>query len=320
MIHIMSARWPALPGRPKVHLFDVYPELRPIGNALRRGDWSQVAAAFDYLPAGTDEAGVVNAVVDVKGSETFLQRMVNEQESPLPYLLLAARYITIAWQIRGRQTAQHVSQEQFAGFHDFLRRAERVLSGVTAAEPGNTTAWALRLPVARGLRFGLEEARRRYALAACGNPAPAFAQRQLLQQLCPKWGGSLEEVHQFTEECLEDAPGGSLSGALVAEGHLEHLAEDPNEGAAHLRQPHVIKQLQQAADQSVLHPDFQPVYGWVSAHNTFAFLWWGLDEYSKAATHFHAVGNRIGGYPWDLSPTPVKMFRQIRRESLARAR
>lgn len=107
-------------------------------------------------------------------------------------------------------------------FYDYLRRAERVLADATAIDPGNAAAWTERVTVARGLGLGQAEGRRRYERAAEHCEAPYGAQWQLLQSLCPKWGGSVEAVHPFARDCLRSARPGTLGGAVVADAYVEH--------------------------------------------------------------------------------------------------
>jgi hypothetical protein len=61
--------------------------------------------------------------------------------------------------------------------------------------------------------------------------------------------------------CSRRLPG-SLSGILVAEGHLERwldLGGAKNAGSVqYLRQPHIHREIVEAAAASVMNPAFQP--------------------------------------------------------------
>ncbi|GAA1897419.1 hypothetical protein [Asanoa iriomotensis] len=65
---------------------------------------------------------------------------------------------------------------------------------------GDNADWTARLTTARGLEMGQAEARRRYDRLAALDPHHLPGQRQLLQQLCAKWGWSLEDMHAFATE------------------------------------------------------------------------------------------------------------------------
>jgi hypothetical protein len=212
-----------------------------------------------------------------------------------------------------------VSREQFAEFHAHLRRAEQLLLDVTAREPDNLGAWTLRLTTAKGLSLGQAEALRRYRQAAKIDPHSFKAQSALLQQVCRKWGGSHERMHEFASQCAEAAPPGSLSGALVAKAHLEQWLDLPTaDGRAYLAQPLVAQQARQAADRSVLHPDFRPTFGWVRAHGAFAMLFSLIGDLAAAAPHFTAMGAFASRDPWCYLGRPTESFVRYRAKALGK--
>jgi hypothetical protein len=296
---VIATPSPFVPLRTKA--IEHYPDLAPVRTAVRRGDWNAVTAYFDGLPARSDRSTAVGVVADTVGSERFLQRVVDtDRDSSLARTLLGARLIITAWDARGSGWAKHVKPAQWRVFHDQLGRAERLLADATAIDPSNSAAWTQRVTVARGLSLGLDEARRRYERAAEHCDAPYGAQSSLTQQLCPKWGGSVEEVLAFTRQCLQEAKPGSLGGVVVADAHAEIGFDDYGEGELprYFTIPRVREELEAAAAQTVLHPDFRPVHGWVSAHSVFAFVLFHARAYDRAAAHFAALGNRVKSYPW----------------------
>jgi hypothetical protein len=273
----------------------LYPDLRALQGSVRRGDWAAVSACFEQLPARSNGSVAVSAVAQIRGSERFLQRIVDtERDSSLARTLLGARLIVIGWNARGGARARYVKPAQWRVFHDYLQRAERVLADATAIDATNAAAWSERITVARGLGLGQHEARRRYDRAAEHCDVPYTAQARLLQTLCPKWGGSFGDVFAFARQCLTEATPGSLGGAIIADAHVEHGLEDYR----HFDAPGAREELVAAASQTVLHPDFRPVHGWVGAHSAFAFALFHGGSYLSAAQHFTAMGNRASGYPW----------------------
>lgn len=150
------------------------------------------------------------------------------------------------------------------------------------------------------------------------------AQTAMIQQLCPKWGGSFDAMHAFAAECARSSPPGSLGAATVAVAHIEHwllLRRDGGERAAamHLRHPDVQNQLQWAARQSVFHPAFRPVIGWVGAHNAFAMAFSLAENHPAAAAHFtalHAGGNLASESPWEYLGDAREQFTRYRAEAL----
>ncbi|WP_204000336.1 hypothetical protein [Virgisporangium aurantiacum] len=293
-----------------------YPDLAPLRAAVRRSDWAAVSAHFGGFPARADRSTAVRVVAETAGSERFLQRVVDTQrDSSLARTLLGARFIVTAWDARGATRAKYVKGDQWRVFHDHLRRADGLLADATAIDPFNAAAWSERVTAARGLSLGQDEGRRRYERAAELCDAPYGAQRQLLQTLCPKWGGSVDAVLAFARECAESAKPGELGAANVAAAHAEIALDDDDAGVArHLTVPQVREEVAAAAARSVLHPDFRPVHGWLGAHSVFAFDLFHAAAPDSAAVHFAAMGNRVNSYPWDAQSGLWKSdFRQARR-------
>jgi hypothetical protein len=152
---------------------------------------------------------------------------------------------------------------------------------------------------ARGLQLGQSEARRRYDQAARFAPHHLAPQTQLLQHLCPKWGGTFDQVHTFARDCAFSAPPGSVNGQLVAAGHLEHWATlSGTEAQAYLASSAVQAEVAAAASHSVLNPAFLPVFGWVVAHGYFALFHSVAGNRAAAAVHFQAIRSFDASLPW----------------------
>lgn len=105
---------------------------------VRSGDWPAVARLFAGLSDPDDRGFVVSVLAEVSGAETFLGDVTaGDPAALLPRVLLAARYVRMGWDARTGLRARQVSSDQFAVFHDYLRRAERLLLDVTAREPSD---------------------------------------------------------------------------------------------------------------------------------------------------------------------------------------
>lgn len=293
---------------PRFELTAAFPVYLQLEKALAAGDWPAVAQFFATLPDDGMTAAV-RVVAKVNGVEEFLRRV---PPSRLSRLLLAARHIVHAWEIRSDKLAKHVSAEQFAGMHEQLRSAEAILIDLTAADPADVMAWRERITVCQGLGLGQSEARRRYDRLARANPHHFSGQSALAQQLCPKWGGSWDSLHGFARECLDAAPPGSLCATVVAEAHLEHahnLAKDKRREYL----AGVEAELDAAARKSLFHPAFRPVPGWVEAHGVFAILSSWAGNPHKAAVHFRALGDLASDYPWSWCyKNPAGGFEELR--------
>ncbi|MFF7642199.1 hypothetical protein [Streptomyces canus] len=301
--------------------FDAVPGLAPLRAAAWDGDWAATRAFYEEIPA-TDAEGVSCAAALLAGvdrSEWYLEKAAKaEPADPLPRTLLAERYIHLGWRARGRGRAEDVSWDQAELFHDWLRKAERLLIEVCAEQPAYVPAWTARLATARGLVLGQSEARRRYDRLTEHHPHHFRAQSRLLKQLCPKWGGSWEAAHRFAQECASAAPEGSHAGVLVAEAHIEHFSDlDGAEATEYLRDVSVRDELRLAARASVLHPDHRRDWYWTESHSTFALAFSLGGHLGDAAGHFAALGDTVSESYWQNVPDWKTRFTEFRTAASA---
>lgn len=307
---------------PSASRFDqaaAFPELVGLRESVRAADWTAIELFFAGLSDVDMTAFATSVVGQVERAEDFLAGL---PPTPLARRLHASRRIARAWEIRTGYRAKHVSRDQFEGMHQQLRIAEPILMELTAADPADAVAWSLRLTVACGLELGQSEARRRYDRLSRYAPHCYTAQTRLAQQLCPKWGGSIEALHAFGRECLESAPPGSLSPTIAAEAHLEHyFGLEGTEQRRYLHNVAVEKEIVAAAEKSVLHRHFTGGYHWPRAHGVYALLFATMGQHERAAVHFTALGEARSEYPWEsASGKPDALFRTLRGQALGGAK
>jgi hypothetical protein len=298
--------------------FDAVPELAALRTAAWDDDWAATEAFFTGIASLDDVSVAAGLLAGVERTEAYLERAAKALPAdPLPRTLLAERYIRIGWRVRGTALAEDVTRDQFKQFHDWLRKAERLLIEICAEQPAYTPAWTARLLTARGLELGQSEARRRYDRLAEHHPHHFRAQSQLLQHLCPKWGGSWEAVHGFAQECSSAAPDGSYAGILVAEAHVEHCTEPTGARAVeYLRDVSVRDDLRHAARISVLHPDCPAGWQRIDGHSTFALAFSLGGHLEDAARHFAALGDTVSESFWRYLPHWKSRFTEYRTTAL----
>jgi hypothetical protein len=189
-----------------------------------------------------------------------------------------------------------------------------------ARNPADCAIWVYRLKTARGLRLGASELRRRYDRLAAQDPHHLPGQSQLLQSLCPKWGGEWPAAHAFARDRMLAAPPGSLNAGLVVEAHLEQwLARDGGRaGQRYLADEPVRAQLYEAARRSVWHDDFRAAPGWVAVAHTFAMAFSLLGDQAATASLFVSLGNLASMHPWRYLGDPGREIRARRARALAR--
>ncbi|WP_405489785.1 hypothetical protein [Streptomyces sp. NBC_00096] len=305
---------------------DRIPALAALRTHVHRQDWDALAGSFAALDDEDDRAIACGVVGEQQNAETFLNDALAEHPGdPLARSLLAERLIRIGWGIRSSAGAQYVSPGRFQQFHGYLRRAETLLIDLCAEHPRYALAWHLRITTSRGLQLGLGETRRRYERLAEHHPHHYAGQQQLLQQICPKWGGTWEDAHGFAEECAKAAPAGGPNGALVAIAQLEQYTESHGRGEArgaekYLNAPGNRARLLVAAGHSVLHPAARAdAYAHTDAHNAFAAAHSAAARPADAAPHFRVLGDRASRFPWGYLGTwdHTAEFTRHRKSALA---
>lgn len=289
--------------------------------ALARRDWPGCRAVLDAAPVD-GRTFLIQLASGEKDLEAFLRPVLERDPGDTTAgALLGLHLIHVGWAIRTRARAKDVSREQFAAFHEWLRKAEQVLIDAAARNPADATVWAARLPSARGLELGLAETRRRYDRLRAIDPLHYPGQIHFLQTLCPKWSGSWEQLHGWSREEMLAAPPGSLQGGLIVEAHLEHWRDlEGAEHAAYLRSGPVWAELYEAAQRSIWHPQFRRDYGWVRVASGFAMVFGLLDDQRAAASAFAMLGSLSANHPWDILRGDVATnVRQRRARALAAA-
>jgi hypothetical protein len=291
-----------------------YPEVAAHRAALNARDWPAARAVYDAATSWELRQELVYDAGDQEGVEEFLtQVLARDPQDTVAATMLGTRLVVAGWKVRSRRSARYVSAKRFEVFHDHLRRAETVLGEVCARDPGAVPAWTERLVVARGLGLGLAEARRRYTELSRHAPHHLPGQAQLLQQLCPKWGGSFDAMHAFARQCTQAAPPGAHQAKLIVVAHLEHYSgvDSPLD---YFRRGEVRDEIRAAGERSVLHPDFQQTPGWVSTLSTFALGFTLTGQWTSAKHCFDRLGRFAGlGDWWPVALFERRAFRKWRR-------
>lgn len=269
----------------------------------------------------TDLAIAVDAVASVPDADAALEEHLTRNPSDREARTLrAARTIHAAWRLRGTAPASDVEPERFALFFAMLGSAERDLLRLCAEDPDDAQAWTLRLSTARGLVLGVSEARRRFDRLHALVPHPVMGQRELLQYLTPKWGGTWEEVDAFVAVVCADAPDGSPEHALVPYAHLTRWADEHrHEGLGYLAAPEVVAAVEAAADRYTAAP-CPGRYAWLVADSDFAVALGLAGRRGRAAGHFARLGTAVDSRAWDLARDHHEDLERIRASTIAEAR
>ncbi|MBS2533244.1 hypothetical protein KGQ20_10710 [Catenulispora sp. NF23] len=293
------------------------PELAALRQAARITDWPTVEEILRPVRDRDDFERLtflIGNIEDLGGD--FLLKLPNQLPSdPLALTVAGARHSAWAWEARTGYRASQVSEEQFKVFHDRLRVAEEYLYTAVELDPANAAPWYTLCVTSRGLEHGADVTRRRFEAGIKRAPGHVGLHRQMLQQLCAKWGGSHEAMHAFATKVFDAAPPGSGLGELVAQAHLEHwldLEQGPDD--VYIRDAAVVQDLRRAADASVFHPAFAPTSSPYTALNTFAMAFWLADDKDSAGRLFERIADHATKAPWRYRGDPERVFAVARQD------
>ncbi|MFD0638647.1 hypothetical protein ACFQ9X_50895 [Catenulispora yoronensis] len=293
------------------------PELAALRQAARVADWPGMEAVLRPVRGRGDFARLTFLVggVDDLGGDFLLKLPEQFPQDPLALTVAGARHTAWAWEARTGYRATQVSQEQFRVFHERLKVAEEYLYTAAELDPENAAPWYTLCISGRGLEHGAEVTRRRFEAGIRRAPDHVGLHRQMLQQLCAKWGGSHEAMHAFVKESLAGAPAGSGLGELAALAHLEHWL-DLEQGAdeAYITGAAVRQDLREVAQATVLHPAFAPTSSPYPALNSFAMAFWLSGDKETAARLFERIGDHVTQTPWQYRGDPEKVFAVARQD------
>ncbi|WP_457028984.1 hypothetical protein [Kitasatospora sp. P5_F3] len=280
------------------------------------GDWLALRASLTAIQDPSELTWMLAGVSNVGGIEEWVsEAATGEPDSALPLLLSGARQVAWAWEARTGARAQHVSEEQWKVFGQRLELAEQQLFEVAEREPEWLAPWYFLQISGRGASVDKEAGRIRFEAAVRRCPGHLGSHKQRLQQLCAKWGGSHQQMHEFARSSMLAAAPGSPLGELVALGHLERWLDLPSEADhAYLTSPDVLAELHEALGRSILHPDYVRPADWKSAYNTFAMVFALVGEKWTARQLFEAIDGTVTSSPWQYlnGDDPAKAFTALR--------
>ncbi|MDG6104145.1 hypothetical protein Daura_12100 [Dactylosporangium aurantiacum] len=293
------------------------PEATRLIAAAKRGDWRAAAEFLRGVEHPDDRAFYCRVLGEHAGDGAWIDEWIAAETGPGKATALTVKgqhAIDWAWRARGNGTAATVSEEAFKLFSRHLGIAEECLDDATGLDADDPTPWAALVTLGRARQVGLDETRRRFDEAVRRYPWHRDAHTQLLQQLCRKWSGSHELMHEFAESAAAAAPPGSPLGVLVADAHIEHWMDLPEgEDGEYMRSPEVGERLRLAADRSVRHPRYERRPGWAAGDNAFAMAFTLNGDRPAAAERFDALGDRVTRWPWSYMAVPDVAFTRARR-------
>ncbi|MFJ7195588.1 MULTISPECIES: hypothetical protein [unclassified Streptomyces] len=282
--------------------------------AAEAGDWAAVKAALVPFDLGRDHQ-VLGEFADVDGLQDWIGRAVEEDEEHRATALLISgtRYIRWGWDARTDERAANVSQEQWRVFHERLRIAEEQLLEAAELRPEWVTPWRQLLTSGRGMSLGSAVNGVRLDAALRREPLDQEIHVEWLSQLQPRWGGEPGQALAFARDAFARAPQGHRIGCVIAMAHIEEWVESERENS--LVTPGVQAELRNAADHSILHPDYVRRPGWQQDFNMFAMALSLAGERHTVRRVFQALDGAYTRWPWVYFADPEKQFARRHRRA-----
>jgi hypothetical protein len=162
--------------------------------------------------------------------------------------------ITAAWKARGSGTIDTVTEEGYRKFSEELEKARRLLTRAWENDKTDPSAPTEMLTVCMGLEKGADEVETWFARAMEARPGHMPAIRAKIQNLAPKWGGSLQALYRFGRQCLKEESWGDEApwGLVLVHDEMAAALADGAPGEewraskrAYWRRPGVWKEVEE---------------------------------------------------------------------------
>lgn len=287
--------------------------------AAAKKDWRTVEGAL----VATKDQMRREFLVDSIGVDTTDLGWVDEwiREKPaeqLPRLMWGACAINYAWQVRSGLAPQHVSQDQFRGFHEWLAHAEEQLRLAASMDPADSAPWVGLLWSAVGLHPPLHEATVRWEEASRRNPRTEHGLWAYTTFIGPRWNGTAELMWEFLRGLLADEPEGSPRWSMVATSHFEQAVADGMakgtslRGTGHFERPDVQNDINDAYAKYLGSPAKQASSAEGLYREFFAVAFYLMGSRDATRRELSKIGPGIQNLPWAFMGSPVVIYEKAR--------
>lgn len=275
-------------------------------------DWPALRAALTAY-SGHDLTSLTSTVLKAPGIEEWLpQTLEKATDDAFALAVLGQHTVNAAWTVRSAKRAQHVSQDQFQQFHAILQEAEEHLYASAELDGSSVVPWYSLIHSGRGLELGREITQQRFEAAIRRCPGHLGAHMSMLQQLCQKWSGSHELMHEFATQAAR-GPHADMLCVLVPQAYYEHFLETERDTPERkfIQSAESRAELKELAERTIFRPDYRPnprnpyaaanMFGW-------AFAYAGLWSEAKAA---YAASEGVA-VSWAYFTKPVDEYNRLR--------
>jgi hypothetical protein len=270
-----------------------------------RGEWEQIADYLEGCRGYWDyRTSYISGLATRAHAAAWIDTWVRRRPSCAAFCCRGVARIITAWEIRGSGRANTVERDAWPRFFEMLGLADADLARARDLDPHDPAPWSLSITSAMGLEFSVEEREARFRHAVARNPRDIDAHARYLKAICRKWGGSEELMFQLARETASGLPEGHSLHTLICRAHIEgwmDLSVRPRAGLAqkdYFCQPHVVKEVNWAADRYIRTPHAQHALTLHSDRNDFAFCFRLMRDPVALLEQMDVIGDLISEYPW----------------------
>ena len=194
-----------------------------------------------------------------------------EPNSHLAASFLGVFYTEYAWHARGGGFANTVPEERWNLFADRLHKAQPMLKKAYEMSPNDNMAASSMISVCMGLNLPRSEMEQWFERAIAPNPDDLQPYKAKLQYLQPRWHGTVQEMLEFVQECVKDAPPGSLRPLILVDAMEDLGGPCYSLGRQYFLRPEVWAGIQAVMESRLAqYPDHLDVRRRYVAHALFA--------------------------------------------------
>ncbi len=185
-------------------------------NAIKQGDFATAGKIIsDVLAQSKMENwhfypfNIFMPAVDDPNDPAFTKQLDDwvsrEPASAIPRLARARNLLDIGWAKRGERTADKTQDQDFMLFDRYLNAAVADIDEAIRLDPKDPYAFWLKLRILTG-DGNTPEAAAAFQQAIAAFPDYYSVYETRLDNLVPKWGGSIDEMYDFVDKYAASAP------------------------------------------------------------------------------------------------------------------
>lgn len=152
---------------------------------------------------------------------SILDEWCQQSPSQVPWIVRGYFHISTGWAIRGGDWASTVTPLAMSQFKEQLVLARSDFEKAYTLNPNDPNSSTGLLIIARALSLPTEEMEAFFQRGISVSPGLADLYRQKLEYLTPKWGGTVEGMMKFAEECQDMGEQYPTVGLVVVAAMVE---------------------------------------------------------------------------------------------------